>query len=181
MRNKYFVSISIFINIVLIVLIVLLCLLIINRGNNKIGYDIVQANIEKLDNDLKDKIVQEIYSVEEISQNKKKEIAINLFDEYINSRRTNWEYSKEKGDNTVALALTDYRVTDTKFIHEDLNKFTFEIIFDVKYTDDTNYWCAGVGDFAADNWLLNKFMYITIIKYQDKYYMYDISSESPYL
>lgn len=106
--------------------------------------------IDKLNKDEKDKLVSEIYSVENISMEEKKKIAISLFDEYINSMRTDWYYVKNNGGKVV-LTLTDYRITEAKFQKQE-----------------------GNGKYGKYNWIIGKFQYIDIVKYKDKYYIDNI-------
>ncbi|HGG0417111.1 TPA: hypothetical protein ACJFE8_001884 [Clostridium sporogenes] len=130
--------------------------------------------IDKLNKDEKDKLVSEIYSVRNIPEKEKKKIAISLFDEYINSMRTNWYYVKNNGGGTVVLTLTDYRITEAKFEKQEGNRFTFLMTYDIKCTDESNYWSAGNGKDREDNWIIDKFQYIDIVKYKDKYYIDNI-------
>ncbi|APF26250.1 hypothetical protein NPD7_2644 [Clostridium sporogenes] len=133
----------------------------------------IYSIIDKLNKDEKDKLVSEIYSVRNIPEKEKKKIAISLFDEYINNMRTNWYYVKNNG-GTVVLTFTDYKITEAKFEKQEGNRFTFSMTYDIKCTDESNYWRAGNGKDGEDNWIIGKFQYIDIVKYKDKYYIDNI-------
>ena len=122
-----------------------------------------------------EEIVREINSVKDISEEEKVKIAKDLFDEYINNNRTDWSGSKHQKDpEQPVVAMTDYKINSVKFLSEDKNKFIVCIVYDIKYTDESNWWVAGNGDLEDDNWVRNKMNFVDIEKYLDHYIITNI-------
>ncbi|MDS0527682.1 hypothetical protein NNC19_18490 [Clostridium sp. SHJSY1] len=168
--NKRKVIISI---LALSILLNLLLAVEIYNKNNKKDLSKVSADkvsVDKLSNSDKENLMGDLYSVKDISEDRKKEIAKNLFEEYINKNSTDWQTVKDKKLNRKPLpTFTDYRITDVFFIKESGNKFTVDIIYDIQYTDEGKQWVAGDGELAENNWVLKKDFLLDIIKYNDKY------------
>ena len=126
-------------------------------------------DISELSSKGKEKLVEEAYSVENLSEEEKIRIGKKLFDEYMSNAAL--EIRKgDKEDRAVTLKCSNYRITDASVVETSGNKFMVHIGYDVQGLG--NYkWYAAFGDIAEDNWVLNKFIDLEIIKCGDKYYI----------
>lgn len=173
--NKRKVIISI---LALSILLNLLLAVEIYNKNNKKDLSKVSADkvsVDKLSNSDKENLMGDLYSVKDISEDRKKEIAKNLFEEYINKNSTDWQTVKDKKLNRKPLpTFTDYRITDASFISESSNRFTVDITYDIQYTEEGKSWLAGYGNISDNNWILKKGNVVDVIKYKDKYLLADV-------
>lgn len=76
----------------------------------------------------------------------------------------------DKEDRAVTLKCSNYRITDASVVETSGNKFMVYIRYDVQGVGDYK-WYAAFGDIAEDNWILNKYVNLKIIKYNDKYFI----------
>lgn len=160
-------KVTIFIFIVSILLNLFLAMEIYNKGGKKA--------LAKVSDSDKENLMGDLYPVKDISEDRKKEIAKNLFEEHLNQMSTDWETVKDKKLNRKpVLTFTDYRITDARFIKESGNKFTVDITYDIQYTDEGKSWLAGYGDISDNNWILKKGNIVDVIKYKDKYLLADV-------
>ncbi|WP_294373564.1 hypothetical protein [uncultured Clostridium sp.] len=117
----------------------------------------------------------EIKKLEDMSKDEKIEIGRNLFDEYINENRTDWKMVKSQNLNRQpVVCLTDYKINDVDFVKEEKDKFTLDISYDIQYTDESNFWVAGNGELADDNWVVNKCSFVDIEQVGDKYFIVNV-------
>lgn len=113
--------------------------------------------------------------ISDISEDKKVNIAKELFDEYINQNRTDWKLVKDQNlDRNPVLSLTDYKLNDIKFIRNNDDGFTAEIDYDIQYTTESNQWLAGNGILDNDNWIKHKSNLIDIKKAGERYIITNI-------
>ena len=162
-------------------LIVLFLSILVNIGlsayiyfNNNRKIDLT-PNINSLSDSDKESLIGDLYSVKNIDENRKKEVARNLFEEYINQNSTDWQTVQNKKLNRKPLpTFTDYRINDVVFVKESGPKFTVDIIYDIQYTEEGKQWVAGDGNLADNNWVLKKDFLVDVIKYEDKYILTDV-------
>lgn len=113
--------------------------------------------------------------LDELTTEQKINIATDLFDEYINQNRTDWKIVKyDHLERQPVVCLTDYKIHDVLFVSEKDNTLTFDISFDIQYTNESNYWLAGTGTISDNNWIINKSTFVDIKKYDDKYFITNI-------
>ncbi|MBD7912255.1 hypothetical protein [Clostridium cibarium] len=145
---------------------------IYNKGSEK---SLSKISLDKLSDSDKENVIGDLYSVEDISEDRKEEIAKNLFEEHLNKISTDWQNVKDKNLNRKPLpTFTDYRITNAHFIKESGNKFTVDITYDIQYTEEGKSWLAGYGDISDNNWILKKGNVVDVIKYKDKYLLVDV-------
>lgn len=163
-------KVAIFIFIVSILLNLFFAMEIYNKSSKKASAKVSDNKVSDSEN-----LMGDLDSVKDISEDRKKEIAKNLFEEHLNQMSTDWKTVKDKKlDRKPVLTFTDYRITDARFIKESGNKFTVDITYDIQYTDEGKSWLAGYGDISDNNWVLKKGNIVDVIKYKDKYLLADV-------
>lgn len=125
------------------------------------------------EDEQKQKLPLEVSNID-IGDETKIKIATKLFQEYIHINETNWKYNQERDiKDSNKLTFEDFKIKNVSVVSTDKNKFTVDIIYDIKKSVDScsNIWNAGTGIDGNDNWILDKSNLVDIIKYQDKYYI----------
>lgn len=165
-------KITIFVLILSILLNLFFAIDIYNKNSEK---NLSKVSVENLSDSDKENLAGDLYSVKDVSEDAKKDIAKKLFEEHLNKMSTDWQIVKEKNLNRKPLpTFTDYRITDAKFISESGNKFTVDITYDIQYTEAGKSWLAGYGNISDNNWILKKGNLVDVIKYKDKYLLVDV-------
>lgn len=117
----------------------------------------------------------ELSSINDISKEEKAEIARELFDKYVNDNKTDWKQVElQKIDRKPVVCFTEYNINNIKVTGGDENKFTVNIEYDIKYTNESDMWIAGNGKISEDNWIRNKSNFVEIQKNGDKYVISNI-------
>lgn len=125
------------------------------------------------EDEQKQKLPLEVSNID-IGDETKIKIATKLFQEYIHINETNWKYNQERYiKDSNKLTFEDFKIKNVSVVSTDKNKFTVDIIYDIKKSvgSCSNIWNAGTGIDGNDNWILDKSNLVDIIKYQDKYYI----------
>ncbi len=126
-------------------------------------------DISRLTDKEKENLMEQINLIENLSEEEKIEIGKKLFDDYMRYLSAN---IKENNDNReVNITCSNYRITKVSVIETTGNSFTIGIDYDVQGVGEKNVWIAAFGDIAEDNWVLNKYVNLKIIKYNDKYFI----------
>lgn len=124
---------------------------------------------------LMSNISEELLSVSDISKEEKTKIARDLFDKYINDNRTDLKQVEyQKIDRKPVVSFTEYKINDVKVTGGEGNKFTVNIKYDIKYTNESDMWIAGNGEISEDNWIKNKSNFVEIQKDGYKYVISNI-------
>jgi len=118
---------------------------------------------------------EELSSISDISKEEKIKISRDLFDKYINDNRTDLKQVEfQKIDRKPVVCFTEYKINDVKVTGGDGNKFTVNIKYDIKYTNESDMWIAGNGEIRNDNWIRNKSNFVEIQKDGDNYVIRNI-------
>jgi len=113
--------------------------------------------------------------VSDISKEGKVEIARTLFDKYINENKTDWKKVEfEKLERKPKVCLTDYKINNIRVTREEEDKFIVLIGYDIKYTNESDFWIAGNGEICEDNWIRNKSNFVEIQKSGNEYVISNI-------
>ena len=122
-------------------------------------------------------ITRKVNWVKDISESDKEVIAYEVFDEYINSNRTDWQQvKKDKLDRQPEMAVLDYNIKNVEYVGEGQNEFHVVITFDIRCTEQGTMWNNpnDVGEICDDGWIRNKAAQVSIDKYLDKYLIADV-------
>ena len=159
--SVFFLILSVFINIFFVIHLY-------NKSDSNI-------NLDRLSKYEKENLIGDLYPIKNIDIESKKNIAKNLFEEYLNQNSTDWKNVNNNNIQRNPLpTFTNYRITDVIWIKENNNQFTVDIIYDIQYTDNGKQWVAGDGDLADDNWVLKKDFLVDVIRYKDKFLILDV-------
>lgn len=134
------------------------------------------TDVDQLSNEEKQNLLSEMYNVD-IDDDAKIKIATKLFEEYIHINETNWKYNLERSiADKNKLTFEDFKVKNVLVVSTDKNKFTVDITYDIKKSEDScsDIWNAGTGKDGEGNWILDKNNLVDIIKYEDKYYLQSV-------
>ncbi|MBE6051805.1 MAG: hypothetical protein E7214_14445 [Clostridium sp.] len=158
--------------IFLFISIVLNIFLIVNLKSTNKEENTTKSNVS-------DEDVEELYSVENISEDEKKRIAKDLCKEHIESGGIKFEYFgnvvDESSNRKAVQTFKNYRINDIKIVDENKNKFIAIVGYDIQCTDECKVWIAGAGTVGEDNWVIGKGYILTIEKYKNKYFITDVS------
>lgn len=131
-------------------------------------------DINELSSEGKEKLIEEAYPLDKVSEEAKLSIARRLFSEKLQSFSVT---ASGDDDNSKALKLDaiSYRITEMKLVEEKGNKFTVWIRYDIQGNGDNRKWMAAFGDAAEDNWVLNKGFDVEVTRCGEKYFISDLS------
>lgn len=132
-------------------------------------------NYTNLKLEEKEEIIRDINTVKDISTDEKERIAKDLYENYLNNNRTDWKLVKAENLNRdPVVSMTDYNINTVELVSEDKNKFTVDISYDIKYTENSNMWIAGNGTLSDNTWIKNKITFVDIEKYLEHYIITNI-------
>ena len=105
----------------------------------------------------------------EDNNDEKIKTAIELFSNYIDDNKTDWRKVQfENLDRNPVKTFDDYNIINVDIVDYEADSFTAKVTYDIKCTDESDFWFAGNG-LREQDWIRNKVNFINIKKNNDGY------------